>query len=103
VQPAWLWFNNQFIDTGNHGRWQWGGGLWPPWIFIHGTNIVDRGLKVLFFGVFLLFFGLFSVAPLLVCFFFALFWFFLWFFVFLCPPPPPPSPGNFSADAPVGN
>jgi len=42
----------------------------PPWIFIHGTNIVDRGLKVLFFGVFKLFFGayqlffgLFSVAP----------------------------------------
>jgi len=32
-------------------------------IFIHGTNIVDIGLKVLFFGVFLLFFGLFSVAP----------------------------------------
>jgi len=24
----------------------------PPWIFIHGTNIVDRGLKVLFFGLF---------------------------------------------------
>jgi len=35
----------------------------PPWIFIHGTNIVDRGLKVLFFGLFLLFFGLFAVAP----------------------------------------
>jgi len=30
----------------------------------HGTNIVDRGLKVLYFGLFLLFFGLFSVAPL---------------------------------------
>jgi len=28
-------------------------------IFIHDTNIVDRRLKVLFFGVFLLFFGLF--------------------------------------------
>jgi len=24
----------------------------PPWIFKHGTNIVDRGLKVLFFGIF---------------------------------------------------
>jgi len=23
----------------------------PPWIFKHGTNIVDRGLKVLFFGL----------------------------------------------------
>jgi len=58
------------------------------WIFIHGTNIVDRGLKVLFFGVFcyfsvatspgrgliVLFFGLFSVAP-------------------------PLPPGNFSAGA----
>jgi len=35
----------------------------PPWIFIYGTNIVDKGLKVLFFGVFLLFFGLFSIGP----------------------------------------
>jgi len=35
-----------------------------PWIFIHGTNIVNRGLKVLFFGVFLQFFGLFFAAPL---------------------------------------
>jgi len=34
----------------------------PPWIIIHGTNIVDRGLKVLFFDVFLLFFGIFYVA-----------------------------------------
>jgi len=34
---------------------------------IHRTNIVHRGLKVLFFGVFSLFFGLCSVAspPLL--------------------------------------
>jgi len=24
----------------------------PLWIFKHGTNIVDRGLKVLFFGLF---------------------------------------------------
>jgi len=44
----------------------------PPWIFIHGTDIVDRGLIVLFFGLFLLFFGRFSVASY---------------------------PGNFSADA----
>jgi len=36
----------------------------PPRIFIHGTNIVDRGLKVLFFGLKVLFFGLFSVTPL---------------------------------------
>jgi len=46
------------------GRRQRGaGGPWPPWIFKHGTNIVDRGLKVLFFGLSLLFFGLFSVGP----------------------------------------
>jgi len=36
-----------------------GRGACPPWIFIHGTNIVERGLKVLFFGVFLLFFVFF--------------------------------------------
>jgi len=36
------------------------GGPWPPpWIFKHGTNIVNTGLKVLFFGLFLLFFGLY--------------------------------------------
>jgi len=35
-----------------------GGFRGPSWIFIHGTNIVDRGLKVLFFGLFLLVFGL---------------------------------------------
>jgi len=28
------------------------GGLWPLWIFKHGTNIVDRDLRVLFFGPF---------------------------------------------------
>jgi len=39
------------------------GGRAPPWIFKHGTNIVDKDLKVLFFGLFLLTFGLFSVAP----------------------------------------
>jgi len=33
------------------------GELWPPWIFIHGTDIITKGLIVLFFG-------LFSVAPL---------------------------------------
>jgi len=47
-----------------HGRRQRGaGGPWPPWVFKHGTNIVDGGLKVLFFGPFLLFFDLFSVGP----------------------------------------
>jgi len=28
------------------------GGCGPPWIFIHGTIIVDRGLKVLFLAFF---------------------------------------------------
>jgi len=52
--------NNQ----SKHGRRQRGAGgsRGPPLDFQHGTNIVDRGLKVLFFG-------LFSVPP---------------------PPPPPP-------------
>jgi len=36
-----------------------GSGCSPPWIFEHGTNIIDRDLKVLFFDVFLLFFSLF--------------------------------------------
>jgi len=27
-------------------------GAWPPWIFIHGTDIVNRGLIVLFFSLF---------------------------------------------------
>jgi len=36
-----------------YGRRQ--GEVLAPWIFIHGTNIVDRGLKLLFFGLFLLF------------------------------------------------
>jgi len=33
------------------------------WIFIHGTNIVDRSLKVLFFGIFCYFSVFFSLAP----------------------------------------
>jgi len=47
-------------------------GPWPSWIFIHGTDLVDRFLIVLFFG-------LFSVAtPLppgrgLIVLFFAIF------------------------------
>jgi len=35
----------------------------PTWIFIHGTDIENKGLIVLLFGLFLLFFGIFSVAP----------------------------------------
>jgi len=40
-----------------------GRGACPPWIFIHGTNIVNKGLIVIFFGLFLLFFGLFLHCP----------------------------------------
>jgi len=40
------------------------GGPWPPWIFMHGTNIVDRGLKVLFFGLFCHFSVFFCWSPL---------------------------------------
>jgi len=36
----------------------------PPWIFIRGTNIVDKGLKVLFSAFFCYFSVFFSVAPL---------------------------------------
>jgi len=40
------------------------GGVVPPLDFqTWYKNIVDSGLKVLFFRPFLLFFGLFSVAP----------------------------------------
>jgi len=48
------------MGVGSGEQWE----PWPPWIFKHGTNIVNRRLKVLFFGLFLLFFGLFSAAPL---------------------------------------
>jgi len=58
------------------------GGRVPPWIFIYCTDIVERGLILLFFG-------LFSVGPprrslivLFFCFFSGV-----------------PSPRNFSADA----
>jgi len=72
-------------------------GALPPWIFKHGTNIVDRGLKVVFFDLFLLFFGLFSVGPLWKrlnsVIFLAFFANFLSFFY--CPLPL----GKFSADA----
>jgi len=35
------------------------GGPWPSWIFKHGTNIADGGLKVLFFGLS----AIFSIGP----------------------------------------
>jgi len=52
----------------------------PPWIFIHSTDIEDRGIIVLFL-VFFLFFRLLSVAPIFGL--FAIFWSF-----FPLPPPP---------------
>jgi len=41
------------------------GTMAQPWIFIHGTNLVDKGLKVLFFGVFYfsVFFSVASIFP----------------------------------------
>jgi len=41
-----------------------GWGAVPPWIFIHGTNTVDRGLKVLFFCVFAIFRSFFRWPPM---------------------------------------
>jgi len=40
-----------------------GRGAWPPWIFKHITNIVDRGLKVLFYGLFCYFSAFFCCSP----------------------------------------
>jgi len=35
----------------------------PPWIFIRGTDIVDRGLIVLFLGIFYHFSVFFPLPP----------------------------------------
>jgi len=60
-----------------------------PLDFKHDTNVVDRGLKVLFFGLFLELFGLFSRCPPLKELISAIFWYFLLFFgLFPLPPPP---------------
>jgi len=40
-----------------------GQGAVAPWIFKHGTDIVDRGLIMPFFGHFLLFFCIFPLPP----------------------------------------
>jgi len=40
------------------------GAVAPLWIFKHVKNVVDRGLKVLFFGLFCHFSVFFSVGPL---------------------------------------
>jgi len=39
------------------------GGPWPPWIFIDGTDIVHKGLTVLFLGLFCYFLVFFLFRP----------------------------------------
>jgi len=46
------------MDVGSEGQ----GGL-GPWIFMHGTDIIDRGLIVLFFCLFCYFSVFFPLAP----------------------------------------
>jgi len=48
------------MGVGNGGQ---GKRAHPLQIFVHGTNIIDKSSKVLFFGVFSLFFGLFFPLP----------------------------------------
>jgi len=55
---GWVIFLVDTMSVGGKGQ----GGRALRWIFINGTNVIDRGLKVLFFGFFLLFFGLFSLT-----------------------------------------
>jgi len=40
----------RYMGVGSGGQ-----GPWRPWIFIHGTDVVNRGFIVLFFGHVLLF------------------------------------------------
>jgi len=40
-----------------------GQGVVPPWIFLHGTNIVDRGLIVLLLGILFAILRSFSNGP----------------------------------------
>jgi len=52
------------LDTTSHGHRQRGAEGRPPfWIFMHGTNIVDRGLKVLFSVFFAIFRYFFRYPP----------------------------------------
>jgi len=39
-------------ESDSYHAWRRQRGSCPPWIFIHGTDRVDRGLIVLFFGLF---------------------------------------------------
>jgi len=54
---------NYFVVRGRGSMGVGSGGRGLPWIFIHGTSIVDKGFKSAIFRSFLLFFGPFSVAP----------------------------------------
>jgi len=81
-----------------HGRRQQGAERGrAPWIFI-GTDIVDRGLTVLFFGLFCYFSVFFAIFWSFLLFFglFAIFCFFLLFFGLFSVGLPP---GNVSAEA----
>jgi len=56
----------------------------PPWIFIHGTDIVDKGLIVLFFSLLAIFRSFFPLPPSgrgLIVLFFGIFCYFLVFFL----------------------
>jgi len=69
-------------------------GPWPPWIFIHGTDLVNRGLIVLFFAFFC-YFSFFFVAPspgkgIIVLFFGIFFLIFFGLFFVTAPSSPPP-------------
>jgi len=46
----------------------------PPWVFKNGANIVDRGLKVLFFSLFFCYFSAFFT----IFGFFSVFFFVSW-------------------------
>jgi len=46
------------VGSGDRGE-----GRGPSWIFIHGTDIVERRLIVIFFGLFFVFFGIFFRRP----------------------------------------
>jgi len=39
------------------------GGPWPPWIFMHGTDILDRGSIVIFFDPLFAIFRSFFSSP----------------------------------------
>jgi len=64
------------------------GAVASPWIFKHCTNIVDRGLKVLFFGLFCYFWSSYPLPPTLEEANSAIFRYFLLIFGLFCVGPP---------------